>query len=168
MPRARKPKTKQNLSLVASDRRISDNALNCDKKRYFEERVAHWKAVLLIDPKIHVQVQYRKVDRESKDDDLISESLKLEEMLISNLERVFIGPERYAKIIEIQTGEGGCWAECDCDEGHYLWFRITYYQDLLDLNGNEFEVMADRCALHECLHIVLWPLASYTENLQNG
>ena len=134
-----------------------------DKKRYFEERVDHWKKVLLVDPKITVQIRYKLED--VGDDEPISESLKLEEMLVTNLEAAFLGPERMERVNQIMRRHDGTWADCDCGSGQYNWFVITFYKNLLKLNGDDYEVFADRCALHECLHVVLWPFASYAENV---
>ena len=168
MPRPRTSKSKARKQTQAITPPVPDNALACDKKAYFESRVRYWQQRLLIDPKFHVELQYQTSPRYGEDqEEKMTESLKLEEMTISTLERVLLGPERYATILEILTGESGCWADCECEQGHYLWFKITYYRDLLQFEGEEFAIMADRCALHEMLHVFLWPLVSYTEHLQH-
>lgn len=137
------------------------------KRRYFDERVAYWRRRLLIDPKITVQTRYQHAVREEEDHEEVSEALKLEELTVSTMERVLMGPDRWSEVVRVLSRSGGCFADCDCGEGQYMWFTITYYKDLLDLDDGDFRLMADRTALHETLHIALWPLTSYVENLES-
>lgn len=139
------------------------------KAKYFTQRAKYWAGKFLIDPQntIAVVIDEEQETTKGSDDDNDPEWLKLEEKTVTSLTRIFVGEQkflRYSALLE--KGSGATIAWCDDSMAAYWRFKLHICRGLLWYSGEEFKIVADVVACHECLHILLWHLSSYMRFLE--
>lgn len=151
-----------------------------DRLEFFSRRVQYWVDKLLIGPRTLVFVREMPTDAEEVhaklrkrnccDDEKARESEKQEEMIVSAMEQVLLGPGVYTAatmaMMKICGDGSATFAACSTGNGHYNQFTIFAGDSLLNAPKAVFKSVADACACHEVLHIFVWPTFSYLETLE--
>jgi len=144
---------------------------NRQKIAYIRDRARSWKKKLNFDPKYAISVE--KASSEAEDPDVVvettlTEGTRIEEQIVTQLERSLLGEanwKRQEKIVKKNGGHGKL-MDFDDSKAQYFILRIRVYSFMLSFNDDDFRLLADSCTLHEMMHGVLCPLALYVRHLE--
>jgi hypothetical protein len=137
------------------------------KQRYILDRARHWCEYFRLGQFEQIRVDFSDKDCESDCDSesVISEGLRKEELTISRLERAIIGEKAFDRTRGLNT-DGKALADIDTSMSEYGKYTITVYPALTDIPWNKFTALANATVLHEILHVVMCPMASYINTLE--
>ena len=145
---------------------------NAEKIAYIMARITHWSKRFLLDPKIMIEVREATMEEAaeySTTEQTISELTKQEELLVSQLERIFMGEALSRNVFKTTSKQKQAktpLATCHQERAEYWTYEVVVWPRLMELDGKEFKAVADSTIAHEMLHVMLWPLCSYAMSLE--
>ena len=109
-----------------------------------------------------------KADCDEDDGQTMPQFLREEEKVVTALERGIVGERVWRAMLKRGNATGDkAMGECIDESAHYGRFKLRFYDALLRMeDDDDFMLFAGPTVLHECLHIVQWPLSSYCQTLE--
>jgi len=136
-----------------------------------KQKIAHivktlskWKDQLHIDPKTIIDVEIVKTPY-NPSDFCDKESTRREETVVVAIQIAIMGLDTY--LDAYRASPDGILASIDTGRGEYGTYYLQIYENVMGLDRDRFKQVVDSIILHECLHVVMFPLCSYAAWLES-
>jgi hypothetical protein len=133
------------------------------RREWVISRIEHWRDRLLLDVKTRILVEFPESWVEGHRERVPPESIRKEELLVSQLERILLGEKQFALASAAASTlpNSGPLATVDESQAEYNRFTVTFYPELMNARNEAFKTVAESCVVHEMVHVMLWPMTSY-------